>query len=140
MWTTVSIKEQDLYKRDVWGWKENNPTLVRVGKKFFCTLYETNVQFKDNPLNKRKVCTVDLGMNHSAVCNHRFKRHCLRKEIHKSSERKRLFVSFHEQIAQSTSYIWLDSSPELLATNRYPNQSTRNGALPRNAYFTCESS
>lgn len=70
VWITVTFKGQDLYKRDVWGWKENNPTLVRAGKKYFLHIsYQTNVTFKDKELTKRKICAVDLGINQSAVCS-----------------------------------------------------------------------
>ena len=35
VWMDIEFKEQDLYKRDVWDWKDHNPKLVKVGKKYF---------------------------------------------------------------------------------------------------------
>ncbi|MCM3789377.1 transposase, partial [Domibacillus indicus] len=33
VWVDIEFKEQDHYKRGVWEWKENNPKLIKRGKK-----------------------------------------------------------------------------------------------------------
>jgi len=59
-----------LRKRGVADWKENNPALVKVGKKYFLHIsYQKEVKPNDTPLSERKICAVDLGLNHSAVCS-----------------------------------------------------------------------
>jgi len=70
VWIEIKFKSQDLYKRDVWGWKENNPTLVKVGKKYFLNIsYESKVQFPKKKINEQIIVSVDLGLTNSAVCS-----------------------------------------------------------------------
>ena len=70
IWIEIKFKSQDLYKRDVWGWKENNPTLVKVGKKYFLNIsYESKVQFPKKKINEQIIVSVDLGLTNSAVCS-----------------------------------------------------------------------
>jgi putative transposase len=70
VWTEITFKSQDLYKRDVWSWKENNPTLVKVGKKYFLGMsYEGKVTYPKLKLNDKVAVSVDLGITNSAVCS-----------------------------------------------------------------------
>ncbi|MBS4204859.1 IS200/IS605 family accessory protein TnpB-related protein [Lederbergia citrea] len=70
VWISIKFKEQDLYKRNVWDWKESNPKLVKVGKKYFLHFgYESDVRLNKVKITKQKVCAVDLGINNSAVCS-----------------------------------------------------------------------
>lgn len=70
VWVDIALKGQDLYKRDVWNWKENNPTLVKVGKKYFLHIsYQSKVKLTTAKLKDQKVCAVDLGITNSAVCS-----------------------------------------------------------------------
>ncbi|MEQ6391407.1 transposase, partial [Bacillaceae bacterium S4-13-58] len=81
-------------KRDVWDWKECNPKLVKVGKKYFLNFtYTSKVKFSDTKLEVRKVCAVDLGINNSAVCSILDARGTIlaRKFINQAKEKDRLF-------------------------------------------------
>ncbi|WKB36181.1 hypothetical protein QS257_02730 [Terrilactibacillus sp. S3-3] len=70
IWIDITFRGQDLYKRDVWDWKECNPKLVRVGKKYFLNIsYEKNIKLNKIKISNQKVCSVDLGINNSAVCS-----------------------------------------------------------------------
>jgi IS605 OrfB family transposase len=70
VWIDISFKEQDLYKRDAWDWKENSPKLVKKGKKYFLNVsYSSKVTLSKTNIHDQKVCAVDLGINHSAVCS-----------------------------------------------------------------------
>lgn len=58
VWVDIEFKEQDLYKRDVWDWKECNPKRVKVGKKYFLHFtYTSKVKLSDTKLELRKVLT-----------------------------------------------------------------------------------
>ncbi|WP_461183829.1 RNA-guided endonuclease TnpB family protein, partial [Virgibacillus kimchii] len=70
VWINIAFKEQDLYKRDVWEWKECNPKLVRVGKKYFLHIsYKSKVKLSKTKIKEQKICAVDLGITNSAVCS-----------------------------------------------------------------------
>ncbi|WP_050182038.1 transposase [Domibacillus robiginosus] len=70
VWMDIEFKEQDHYKRGVWEWKENNPKLIKRGKKFFLSIsYENKVTLNKTPIQEQKVCAVDLGLTNSAVCS-----------------------------------------------------------------------
>ncbi|QQK74280.1 transposase [Salicibibacter cibarius] len=70
VWVDITFKDQDLYKRGVWDWKENNPTLVKVGKKYFLNIsYQSKVTLNKTKINGQKICAIDLGINNSAVCS-----------------------------------------------------------------------
>ncbi|XEC94769.1 RNA-guided endonuclease TnpB family protein [Paenibacillus tarimensis] len=70
VWVEIEFKKQDLYKRGVWSWKENNPTLVKVGKKYFLHVsYESKVKLKTEKIQNMITCNVDLGLTNSAVCS-----------------------------------------------------------------------
>lgn len=70
IWIDIEFKEQDLYKRGVWDWKENNPKLVKIGKKYFLNFsHQSKVKLSKTKIIDQKVCAVDLGINNSAVCS-----------------------------------------------------------------------
>jgi putative transposase len=70
VWIDIDFKGQDLYKRDVWNWKENSPTLVKVGKKYFLHIsYQSKIKLTTTKLREQKICAVDLGITNSAVCS-----------------------------------------------------------------------
>ncbi|MEK5389648.1 transposase [Margalitia sp. FSL K6-0131] len=70
VWVDIQFKQQDQYKRGVWNWKENNPQLVKVGKKFFLHIsYESKATLSTTNIQDQKICAVDLGINNSAVCS-----------------------------------------------------------------------
>ncbi|WP_257009667.1 RNA-guided endonuclease TnpB family protein [Evansella halocellulosilytica] len=70
VWMDIEFKKQDLYKRGVWDWKENNPKLVKVGKKYFLHFsYQSKVTLSKTKMKDQKACAVDLGVNNSAVCS-----------------------------------------------------------------------
>lgn len=70
VWVDIEFKEQDLYKRGVWDWKECNPKLVKRGKKYFLNIsYESKVNLNKTKVKDQKVCSVDLGITNSAVCS-----------------------------------------------------------------------
>lgn len=70
VWIDIDFKTQDLYKRGVWDWKENNPTLVKVGKKYFLNIsYQSQVKLKTEKIQNQRICSVDLGLTKSAVCS-----------------------------------------------------------------------
>ncbi|WP_407269747.1 RNA-guided endonuclease TnpB family protein [Radiobacillus sp. PE A8.2] len=70
VWVDIQFKEQDLYKRGVWDWKECNPKLVRRGKKYFLNFtYTSKVELSKNKIKDQIICAVDLNINKSAVCS-----------------------------------------------------------------------
>src|SRR5690625_4704358 len=70
VWIDIEFKEQDLYKRDVWDWKECNPKLVKAGKKYFLHItYTSKVKLSSTKIKDQKVCAVDLGITNAAVCS-----------------------------------------------------------------------
>jgi putative transposase len=70
VWIKIRFKPQDVFKRGVWNWKENNPTLVRVGKKYFLHIsYQIKVTLNKTVLSERTICSVDLGLTNTAVCS-----------------------------------------------------------------------
>ncbi|OZU87342.1 transposase [Virgibacillus indicus] len=70
IWIDIHFKEQDLYKRDVWSWKECNPKLVKVGKKYFLHIsYESTVELSKTEIKDQIICAVDQGITNSAVCS-----------------------------------------------------------------------
>ncbi|MCC3356291.1 transposase [Bacillus sp. REN16] len=70
VWVDIEFKGQDLYKRDVWNWKEHNPKLVKVGKKYFLNIsYSNKVRLSKTDIKNQKICAVDLGITNSAVCS-----------------------------------------------------------------------
>ncbi|MCM3790375.1 hypothetical protein M3221_18530 [Domibacillus indicus] len=59
VWMDIEFKGQDHYKCGVWEWKENNPKLIKRGKKFFLSIsYENKVTLTKTPIQEQKVCAV----------------------------------------------------------------------------------
>jgi len=70
VWINIQFKKQDLEKRNVVDWKECNPKLVAIGKKYFLSIaYEKDIKLNKTKVADQKVCAVDLGINNSAVCS-----------------------------------------------------------------------
>ena len=72
VWFNVNLREQDLkyIKFNTIGMKEQSPTLVKNGKKYYLQFpFEQKVILNKTKLKDTKVCSVDLGLNHSAVCS-----------------------------------------------------------------------
>lgn len=95
VWISIIFKGQDLFKRDVYDAKENNPKLVKTGKKFFLHIsYDKKVKLNKTKLKDQTIIAVDLGITNSAVC-------CAmksdgtvvgRKFINQPTEKDRLFT------------------------------------------------
>ena len=95
VWIDIEFKKQDLYKRDVWGWKENNPKLVKVGKKYFLNFsYQSKTKLSNAKLKEQKICSVDLGINNSAVCSVMDAKGTVlaRKFVNQPTEKDRLYT------------------------------------------------
>ncbi|WP_456364192.1 RNA-guided endonuclease TnpB family protein [Priestia aryabhattai] len=72
VWETVTFtfNQNQFLKRGVQGWKENNPTLVKVGKKYFlCFSYSKKIKLNQTKLQDQVIVSVDLGLTNSAVCS-----------------------------------------------------------------------
>ena len=72
VWFNINLREQDLkYIRfNTYKMKEQSPTLVKNGKKYYLQFpFEQIVTLNKTKLKDTKVCAVDLGVNHSAVCS-----------------------------------------------------------------------
>ena len=94
VWIDIEFKKQNLYKRDVWDWKEHNPKLVKVGKKYFLNFaYTHKVKLSETKVEKQKVCAVDLGITNSAVCSIMDAKGTVlaRKFINQAKEKDRLY-------------------------------------------------
>lgn len=72
VWTTVHFSSQDVkyiqkYCMDL---KEMSPILVHKGNSFYLQFsYKGKSTFSDKTLKERMIVSVDLGINHSAVCS-----------------------------------------------------------------------
>lgn len=72
VWLNIKLREQDLRYIDfnTIGMKEFSPTLVKNGKKYYLQFaFENKVELNKTKLKNAKVCSIDLGLNHSAVCS-----------------------------------------------------------------------
>ena len=70
IWVTITFNNKNLKHREVNEWKENNPTLVKVGKKYFLNFsYSKKVDLKKTKLQDQVIVAVDLGLTNSAVCS-----------------------------------------------------------------------
>ena len=69
VWIPITFKSHDLFKRGVYDWKECNPKLTKVGKKYFINFsYEKNVELNTTKLKDQISISVDLGITNSAIC------------------------------------------------------------------------
>ncbi|MCD8511409.1 MAG: transposase [Bacillus sp. (in: Bacteria)] len=107
VWVDIEFKEQDHYKRDVWGWKESSPKLVKVGKKYFLHFtFQSKVKLTNTPIDDQIICAVDLNINNSAVCSIMDARGTVlaRKFINQSKEKDHLYTMTNKlRKAQSVS-------------------------------------
>lgn len=70
VWVNVRFRSQDLSKRGVKDWKENNPKLTRQGKKYFLSFsYEEKIPLNKTTVPKQRICAIDLGLTNTAVCS-----------------------------------------------------------------------
>ena len=72
VWFNINLREQDLkyIQFNTYGMKEQSPTLIKNGKKYYLQFpFEQTVTLNNTKLKDTKVCAVDLGINHSAVCS-----------------------------------------------------------------------
>ena len=72
IWLNVNLREQDLKYicYNTFGQKQMSPTLVKKGKKAYLKFpFEKDVKLNKTKLKEQKVCAIDLGLNHSAVCS-----------------------------------------------------------------------
>ncbi|GEN87309.1 hypothetical protein OSO01_20480 [Oceanobacillus sojae] len=69
VWVTIAFHHKNLKNRGIAGWKENNPTLVKTGKKYFIHFsYEKKITLNKTKLKEQVIVSVDLGITYSAVC------------------------------------------------------------------------
>jgi IS605 OrfB family transposase len=73
VWIDIDYKAKDLLSGKTFrfsNFKEQNPKLVKKGKKYFLHIpYQTEVKLNSTPLKQQKVIGVDLGLTNSAVCS-----------------------------------------------------------------------
>ena len=72
VWQKVMLKKTDLaYIRRYWtGVKEKSPVLVKRYKKWNLQFaFEEKVELTGRPVEQRRICAVDLGLNTDAVCS-----------------------------------------------------------------------
>ena len=70
VWETIAFNPSNMKNRGVENWKENNPTLVKVGKKYFLSIsYTKKIYLNKTKLNDQIIVSVDLGLTNSAVCS-----------------------------------------------------------------------
>ncbi|PFJ29042.1 IS200/IS605 family element transposase accessory protein TnpB [Bacillus thuringiensis] len=107
VWIDVKFKPQSLEKRGVLDWKECNPKLVAIGKKYFlCFSYEKDIKLNKTKVKDQKICAVDLGITNSAVCSVLDAKGTVvaRKFINQATEKDRLYrMTSKLRKAQSTS-------------------------------------
>lgn len=70
VWVTIKFNNKNFKNRGVMDWKENNPTLTKVGKKYFINFsYEKNIKLNKTKIKDQIIAAVDLGITKSAVCS-----------------------------------------------------------------------
>jgi IS605 OrfB family transposase len=70
VWITISFNDKNFKNRNVLDWNENNPALVKKGKKYFIHFsYTKNIKLNKTKLKDQMIITVDLGLTNSAVCS-----------------------------------------------------------------------
>ncbi|MEX3914378.1 RNA-guided endonuclease TnpB family protein [Bacillus paralicheniformis] len=70
VWETVVFNDKNLKNRVDNSWKENNPTLIKVGKKYFLNFsYSKKISLHKTKLRNQVIVAVDLGLTNSAVCS-----------------------------------------------------------------------
>ena len=71
VWQKVRLLPTDVkYLRRFVNCEKSAPSLVKKHKKYFlCFAFTEDVKMKDTPIEKQRVCAVDLGLNNDAVCS-----------------------------------------------------------------------
>lgn len=70
IWIKTSFNDKNFKNRGINDWKENNPTLTKVGKKFFINFsYARNIKLNKTKIKDQTIVSVDLGLTNSAVCS-----------------------------------------------------------------------
>lgn len=72
VWKSVKIRNQDVkyIEKNCCSLKESSPTLAKQGRNYYLRFsYESNVKLSNTKLNEQTIVSVDLGLNHSAVCS-----------------------------------------------------------------------
>ena len=72
VWQKVMLRKTDLaYIRRHWtGVKEKSPVLVKRYKKWYLQFaFEEKAELAGRPVEQRRICAVDLGLNTDAVCS-----------------------------------------------------------------------
>lgn len=72
VWLDIKLRQQDVkYIQTHCALSEEQcPTLKRKGKQWYLTFpFKDEVELSNKPIQKRRVCAVDLGINNDAVCS-----------------------------------------------------------------------
>ncbi|MEI3613218.1 transposase [Pseudogracilibacillus sp. SO30301A] len=70
VWVTVTFNDKNLKHRGIDDWKENNPTLVKIGKKYFINFsYTKNIKLNKTKIKDQMNISVDLGLTNSTACS-----------------------------------------------------------------------
>jgi putative transposase len=70
VWELITVNTKNNKNHGVEDWKENNPTLVKVGKKYFLHFsYTKKIKLNQTKLEDQVIVSVDLGLTNSAVCS-----------------------------------------------------------------------
>lgn len=72
MWATVTLRKTDIaYLRKYWMHACSSAPMLekRFGKYSLRFAFEENTTLSDTPIDKQRVCAVDLGLNTDAVCS-----------------------------------------------------------------------
>jgi putative transposase len=69
VWETITFNVKNMKNRGVSLWKEQNPSIVKKGRKYFLNFsYKTTVKLSNKKLKDQIIVAVDLGITNSAVC------------------------------------------------------------------------
>jgi putative transposase len=70
VWHDIEFNTKNLKHRDMTGFKEMNPILVKSGRKYYLHFtHKKTVKLNKTPLKNRTIISVDLGLTNSAVCS-----------------------------------------------------------------------
>lgn len=107
VWETITFNNKNMRNRGVSFWKEQNPTVIKVGKKYFLNFsYMTNIDLNETKIKDQTIVSVDLGITNSAVCSAMKSDGTVvgRKFINQPTEKDRLFTMTNKlKKTQSTS-------------------------------------
>lgn len=70
IWINANIKGKYLSNPKLNGYEEQNPTLVKSGRKFYLHIpFNSKVQLNKVKIQEQTIVAVDLGLTNSAVCS-----------------------------------------------------------------------